>query len=111
MTSSAFLLKDENYPLEGEHMNIYLKIAIVFLILINIYSFIIMYLDKQRAKHKKWRVPELTLFILAACLGSPGILMGMYSFRHKTKHIKFTIGIPLILAVQLYLLYKLCNVL
>lgn len=79
-----------------------LKIFIACFVFINIYSFYIMYKDKRNAIKKLWRVPEATLFIFAASLGSIGILLGMYIFHHKTKHIKFIFGIPFILAIQLF---------
>lgn len=60
-----------------------------------------MLIDKAKAKKKKWRIPEKTLMTVAAIGGSVGSLLGMYAVRHKTKHPKFTIGIPLILALQI----------
>ena len=57
--------------------------------------------DKLKAKKKKWRIPEATLMTVAAVGGSIGSLAGMYTFRHKTRHPKFTIGIPVILALQI----------
>ena len=62
-----------------------------------------MLVDKYKAKKKLWRIPETTLMGVAAMGGSIGSLIGMYAVRHKTKHLKFTIGIPLILAVQVVL--------
>ena len=59
--------------------------------------------DKLKAKKKKWRIPEATLMTVAAVGGSIGSLAGMYTFRHKTRHPKFTIGIPVILAPQIVL--------
>jgi len=59
--------------------------------------------DKLKAKRGAWRIPEKTLLGVAAAGGSIGSLVGMYTFRHKTKHIKFTLGIPLILIAQLAL--------
>lgn len=56
--------------------------------------------DKQRARKNLWRIPERTLLTAAVLGGSIGGLAGMYLFRHKTKHLKFTLGIPLILAIQ-----------
>lgn len=58
-------------------------------------------LDKHRARAHARRIPEKTLFLLAILGGSPGALLGMYLFRHKTKKPAFTFGIPLILALQL----------
>lgn len=60
--------------------------------------------DKRRAKKNLWRIPEATLIGAAALGGSIGTLIGMYAVRHKTKHPKFTLGVPLILAVQLVVL-------
>ena len=57
--------------------------------------------DKHKAKKKLWRIPEVTLMTVAALGGSVGSLLGMYTVRHKTKHPKFTVGIPLLLALQI----------
>ena len=59
-----------------------------------------MLVDKWKAKKNRWRIRESTLLIVAALGGSIGSLAGMYLFRHKTQHLKFTLGIPLILAAQ-----------
>ena len=59
-----------------------------------------MLVDKWKAKKNRWRVRESTLLLIAALGGSVGSLLGMYLFRHKTLHLKFTLGIPLILAGQ-----------
>ena len=76
---------------------------IPYLILMNAAAFLLMLVDKQKAKKKKWRIPEATLMGVAALGGSVGALAGMYAFRHKTKHTKFTIGIPVILILQIAL--------
>ena len=75
----------------------------IYLILVNAIAFLLMLIDKQKAKKKKWRIPEATLMGSAAIGGSIGALAGMYTFRHKTKHPKFTIGVPVILVLQLIL--------
>ena len=84
-------------------------------LLINVVTFFVFGLDKLKAKRRETntkirRIPERTLFLLAAVGGSIGALAGMYTFRHKTLHRKFTIGIPAILALQIaaviYILYK-----
>lgn len=62
-----------------------------------------MLLDKHKAKKNLWRIPESRLILCALLGGSLGCLGGMYLFRHKTKHPKFTLGIPLILAAQISL--------
>lgn len=68
-----------------------------------------MYTDKKRAKEKKWRISENILLFIAIILGSIGILMGMKIFRHKTKHFKFTFGIPTIMITQILLAIFLFN--
>ena len=76
------------------------KILLAYLIIINAAAFILMLADKIKAKRGSWRIPEATLMGIAALGGSVGALAGMYTFRHKTKHIKFTLWIPLILVAQ-----------
>lgn len=84
-----------------------MKLFYIYLILINAVGYLIMLIDKRKAKKKAWRVPEATLMGIAAIGGSLGSLIGMYQFRHKTKHKKFTIGIPLILAVHVVIFFLL----
>lgn len=73
----------------------------------NAAGFIIMLVDKQRAIHKKWRIPEKTLFLIGIIGGSLGAILGMRVFRHKTKHLKFKYGFPIILIIQIVLTYLL----
>lgn len=75
-------------------------LMVIYLIIVNALGFTLMLIDKWKAKKNRWRIPEATLFIVAAIGGSIGSIAGMYTFRHKTKHIKFVVGMPLILAVQ-----------
>ena len=77
--------------------------AAVYLIAINLIGIIVMGIDKYKATHDKWRIPEKTFFIIALIGGSLGTWAGMYMFRHKTKHWYFVIGIPAILAAQIAL--------
>ena len=77
---------------------------LVYLLLINALGFLLMFVDKYKAKKKLWRIPEATLFTVALVGGSLGCLLGMYTVRHKTKHLTFTMGMPAILAVQIILL-------
>jgi uncharacterized membrane protein YsdA (DUF1294 family) len=70
----------------------------------NLLAFLMFWLDKQYAKKDLWRIPEKTLIISALLGGSIGALFGMNRFRHKTKHRKFTFGIPAILVLQAVLL-------
>ena len=72
-----------------------------FLISLNILTFIVYGVDKWRAAHGRWRIPEATLLGLAIIGGSIGALLGMKVWHHKTKHKKFVLGLPLILIAQL----------
>ena len=80
-----------------------MKYFLLYLLLINAAAFVLMLVDKQKAKKNRWRIPERTLILSAAFGGSIGSLMGMYTFRHKTKHLKFTLGVPAILIAQIAL--------
>ncbi len=77
------------------------EILILYLLLINAAAFLLMLIDKWKAKKNLWRISEATLMSTAILGGSIGALLGMYTVRHKTRHLKFTLGIPLILAVQI----------
>ena len=85
------------------------KYFILYLISINLISFIIMYIDKQKAIKRRFRISEKNLFLLSILGGSLGMFIGMHTFRHKTKHLQFTIGVPLIFTLQLILLFTLIN--
>lgn len=77
---------------------------IIYLIIINIITFLAMWLDKRKAKKGKWRISEGTLFMLAILGGSIGGIAGMYTFRHKTKKHRFTIGFPAILIIEILII-------
>ena len=79
-----------------------MKLLLYYLLIINAAGFLLMLVDKWKAKKNRWRVRESTLLLVAALGGSVGSLAGMYLFRHKTQHLKFTLGIPLILAAQCF---------
>ena len=76
------------------------KTLFIYLLIINIIGFLIMFIDKSRAIHKEWRVPEKTLIFISIIGGSIGMFFGMYIFRHKTKHLKFTLRVPIILIIE-----------
>ena len=76
----------------------------MYLILINIATFIIYGLDKYFAIHDMWRISEKALIALAAAGGSVGAYVAMYTFRHKTKHQLFTIGVPVLFVCQVVVL-------
>ena len=82
---------------------------IIYLIIINIIAFLAMFIDKRKAKYGKWRIKEYTLFILALIGGSVGTIVGMYTFRHKTKKARFFIGFPVILIVEVILGFMIYN--
>ena len=68
---------------------------IYYLIFINIMGLLSMYLDKYFSKNNMYRISEKSLFFIAILGGSIGSIIGMYQFRHKTKHRQFTIGLPI----------------
>lgn len=79
----------------------YLLIISCYLIAINIITFIVYGIDKQKAKKGQWRISEFTLLTLAAIGGSIGAWIGMQVWRHKTQHLKFKFGVPVIIFLQL----------
>ncbi|WP_026654350.1 MULTISPECIES: DUF1294 domain-containing protein [Butyrivibrio] len=78
-----------------------LSLLTVYIIAVNIIGFALMGNDKRRARKNAFRIPEATLFAFSIIGGSIGTLIGMYTFRHKTKHMTFKIGIPVIIFVQI----------
>lgn len=84
-------------------MNINILILLL-LIIYNIITFFVYGYDKYCAKRKKWRVPEKLLILIAFWFGGIGAFLGMQLFRHKTKHIKFKLLIPVFLVVQIIIL-------
>ncbi|MFD1136714.1 DUF1294 domain-containing protein [Paenibacillus urinalis] len=75
-------------------------VIILWFVFINVVAYLVMSEDKRRAQKRRDRVPEKTLFLLAAIGGSLGILIAMYRKRHKTRHASFTIGVPVLLFVN-----------
>ena len=80
-----------------------IKNIAIYLIIINLITFLAMWLDKRKAKKNKWRIPENTLLILVLLGGGIGGIAGMYTFRHKTQKMKFVIGFPAILICEIIL--------
>lgn len=80
-----------------------MNFILIYLLIINAAGFLSMLLDKLYAKKKLWRIPEATLLTVALIGGSLGSLLGMYAVRHKTRHWKFTFGLPAILILQIAL--------
>lgn len=77
------------------------KLLAYYIVFINLLGIILMFLDKRKAVKNRWRISENTLMFTALIGGSLGCLIGMYTFRHKTKHKKFTIGISVLLIVNI----------
>lgn len=73
-----------------------------YLLLINALSFVLMLIDKKKAKKNQWRIPERVLLLLAVCGGSLGTWMAMYAVRHKTRHKTFTVGVPIMLLIHIF---------
>lgn len=77
---------------------------IIYLVIINIIGFLIMFIDKRKAQNGAWRIPENTLLVITAIGGGIGTIAGMYTFRHKTKKLKFTFGLPFLLVMDILLI-------
>lgn len=80
-----------------------LKILLVYLCVMNLAGLAVMGIDKSKAKRRVWRIPEATLFWISFLGGSIGTWAGIYLFRHKTKHGRFVVGMPLICMFHLLL--------
>ncbi len=78
---------------------------LIYLVIINIIAVIVTVCDKYRAKHNKWRIKESTLLLISALGGSIFMYITMQIIRHKTKKIKFMLGIPLIIILQFLIFY------
>lgn len=81
-------------------------LIIGYLAIMSLTGFAIMGIDKQKARRKAWRVPERVLFGIAFAGGGIGSFLGMYAFRHKTKHTKFVVLLPVAAVLYCYVLYQ-----
>ena len=77
-----------------------MKILLIYLLVMNVIGFAAMGIDKFKAQHHAWRIPEKTLFGISIIGGSAGTWAGMYAFRHKTKHWYFVKGMPAIFFIH-----------
>ena len=84
-----------------------IRLILLYLLIVNGIAFTLMLADKRMAQKNLWRISEPTLLMSAAIGGSIGSLAGMYTFRHKTKHLKFTLGVPAILIAQIVIVFLL----
>ena len=89
---------------------IFLKYLALYLLFINVISIVLCLADKLKAKLDGWRTPEKTLFITSLIGGSVGMYITMQLIRHKTKHKRFMIGLPIIILVQCALLLWLLHI-
>ena len=80
-----------------------ITLIMIYLVSVNCISFIVIGVDKHKARKRAWRIPESTLFVLALIGGSLGSILGMHLFRHKTRHWYFLYGMPAILIIQVLL--------
>ena len=78
---------------------------IIYLATINILGFFAMGIDKERAQKKRWRIPEKTLLVIAVMGGGLGTWLGMYMFRHKTKHDYFVKIVSVLMVIQMALFF------
>ena len=82
-------------------------LILLYLFIANVVTFVIFGIDKHKAIKHEWRIPEGSLMGFAALGGALGALLGMKFYRHKTRHAKFTVGVPLILVTHIFLLIML----
>lgn len=80
-----------------------MKYFLLWVLCASLLDFVLMGVDKWKARHDRWRVPERAFFCVALLGGTPGALLGMWTFRHKTRHWYFRYGLPALLLVQLAL--------
>ena len=79
-------------------------IGLFYMVVVNVAAFLLYGIDKKRAEKQKWRIPEATLLTVAAIGGGCGAFLGMKYFRHKTKHWKFKILVPIFMVIQIVIL-------
>ena len=77
---------------------------VIYFVVINIFGFALMGIDKRRARKSAFRIPEATLFSVAIIGGALGSTIGMFFFKHKTKHWYFKFGLPLIFLIQIVII-------
>lgn len=80
----------------------------IYLLIVNVIGFLLFGIDKYKAIHQKYRISEKALFMIALIGGAYGAYVAMYLFHHKTRKLKFKLGMPVIVLLESYLLYKYC---
>ena len=86
-----------------------MKKFILLLLILNALGFLLMYIDKRNAKKKRWRIPENVLMTVAAIGGSFGSYAAMCLFHHKTRHKKFSIGLPVMMVIHIIIVCDMMN--
>jgi len=90
--------------------NSILNIIAIYLVAVNVLAFIMFGIDKWKATHAKWRIPEKTLLMTATLGGSIGALFGMKVWHHKTQHKKFMYGVPLIMMIHIAIIILIIHI-
>jgi len=82
----------------------------VYPVMINMIAFVMVGRDKRKSQKNKWRTPESSFFVIGLLGGAIGVYLGMQLFRHKTKHRKFTVGIPLLIILNCLYVYAVLKI-
>ncbi|MTT30724.1 DUF1294 domain-containing protein [Terrilactibacillus sp. BCM23-1] len=82
-----------------------IEVVFLYLIILNIIGLFVMYLDKYKAKHRQYRISESKLWLVAFFGGALGSTLGMHLFRHKTKHINFKLGFPILAILHIAIVF------
>lgn len=82
-----------------------MDIIVLYLIIVNALSFLLMLVDKYKSQNNLWRIPETVLMIVAGIGGSLGCYLGMKACRHKTRHKKFSIGVPTMMVIHILIFW------
>lgn len=80
---------------------------LILFVIVNFLSFMMMGIDKLKAKKRRWRISEARIFASAVFFGAFGVWLGMIIFKHKTSTTKFQIAIPMLMVLELVIMYYL----
>jgi uncharacterized membrane protein YsdA (DUF1294 family) len=81
-----------------------MELILSLILILNVLGYVLMGVDKKRARNKQWRISEQTLWIIAIFGGAIGVTIGMKHFRHKTKHSQFKIGLPVLAILDTFVI-------
>ncbi len=85
-------------------MQLYTSYMWIYLLIINVVNFVLFGVDKKRARKREWRIPESALLFISLLGGALGGIIGMNFYKHKTKKMKFTIAMPIILILNIIII-------